>query len=84
MENGLPLLIENLPEEIDPVLDAVIQKKARGRLCRGVVRQGSRVTWDAAGSERRTQPAAHKPWLHPPPSSPHCPLARRCPSAVAR
>lgn len=30
MENGLPLLIENLPEEIDPVLDAVIQKKVGG------------------------------------------------------
>lgn len=25
IENGLPLLIENLPEEIDPVLDSVIQ-----------------------------------------------------------
>lgn len=36
MENGLPLLIENLPEEIDPVLDAVIQKKAsRGEAWRG-------------------------------------------------
>jgi dynein heavy chain len=33
IENGLPLLIENLPEEIDPVLDSVIQKKVtkRGR-----------------------------------------------------
>lgn len=30
IENGLPLLIENLPEEIDPVLDAVIQKKVGG------------------------------------------------------
>lgn len=29
VENGLPLLIENLPEDIDPVLDAIIQKKAR-------------------------------------------------------
>ncbi len=25
IENGLPLLIENLPEDIDPVLDSVIQ-----------------------------------------------------------
>ena len=25
IENGLPLLIENLPEDIDPVLDNVIQ-----------------------------------------------------------
>lgn len=30
IENGLPLLIENLPEEIDAVLDPVIQKKVRG------------------------------------------------------
>ena len=38
IENGLPLLIENLPEEIDPVLDAVIQKKVGmgvgGQRCR--------------------------------------------------
>ena len=29
IENGLPLLIEGLPEEIDAVLEPVIQKKVR-------------------------------------------------------
>ena len=32
IENGLPLLIENLPEDIDPVMDSVIQKKVGSRL----------------------------------------------------
>lgn len=81
MENGLPLLIENLPEEIDPVLDAVIQKKARCRLCRGGVQQESYV---ARSRHRHTQPAASHALATPGPSSPHCPLARRCPSAAAR
>ena len=33
IENGLPLLIENVPQNIDPVLDAVIQRRVmkRGR-----------------------------------------------------
>lgn len=30
IENGLPLLIENLPEDIDPVLDSVIQVSSCG------------------------------------------------------
>lgn len=29
IENGLPLLLENLPQDIDAVLDPVIQKVSR-------------------------------------------------------
>jgi hypothetical protein len=55
IENGIPLLIESLPEEIDAVLDPVIQKKVGSAwlealmlvACRCVVHAGvvSTRTW---------------------------------------
>jgi dynein heavy chain len=40
IEQGLPLLIENLPEEIDPVMDAVIGKRTIKRGKAQILRLG--------------------------------------------